>query len=283
MAKRKSGLQKKVSSIFDGVVIPGSKDEPSPVKPIAIPPSESISAPLIPPSPTELGENVNPSVLSPSEERIKPFQQQKHVSTMSRVRPSQVLLDREKARKKKELETSPDQNDARQKMLIFAVPVLIAVLAYMLYDVFFKSGYETSPGQTQERKIEQEKRAIEEAHTKIVWAIPDVYPADIRDPMIESEANYWMPGQPFGEQSSESGEESEANTGIQVSREQAWGMGLDIVISGILYSEINSSAVIDNQILHEGDVIRDATIIKINKDSVDFTREEYTFTRGQSY
>jgi type II secretory pathway component PulC len=43
-----------------------------------------------------------------------------------------------------------------------------------------------------------------------------------------------------------------------------------LVVKGILYSEDNPSAIIDTQIVHIGDKIYGATVVKINRDSVEF-------------
>jgi hypothetical protein len=41
-------------------------------------------------------------------------------------------------------------------------------------------------------------------------------------------------------------------------------------VKGIVHSPDNSCAVIGDQIVHEGDKILDAVVIKINKNSVEF-------------
>jgi type II secretory pathway component PulC len=43
-----------------------------------------------------------------------------------------------------------------------------------------------------------------------------------------------------------------------------------LIVSGILCSEDKSSAIIGNRIVHEGDQIQGANIIKINKEGVEF-------------
>ena len=45
------------------------------------------------------------------------------------------------------------------------------------------------------------------------------------------------------------------------------------IVKGIIYSEYGSSAVIGNQIIREGEQILGATIVKINKDSVEFEKK----------
>ena len=48
------------------------------------------------------------------------------------------------------------------------------------------------------------------------------------------------------------------------------GGSVNLAVKGILYNEDNPSAIVNNQIVYEGDKISGATIIKINKDSVEF-------------
>ncbi|MHC4596275.1 MAG: MFS transporter [Planctomycetota bacterium] len=53
----------------------------------------------------------------------------------------------------------------------------------------------------------------------------------------------------------------------------------DVVLTGILYVEGNSSAVVDGKIVHEGDTINGAKVIKIHEDKVDFERAGETWTQ----
>jgi hypothetical protein len=43
-----------------------------------------------------------------------------------------------------------------------------------------------------------------------------------------------------------------------------------LTIKSIVYSEDNPSAVIGSRIVHEGEKVLGATVVKINKDSVEF-------------
>jgi len=62
--------------------------------------------------------------------------------------------------------------------------------------------------------------------------------------------------------------ESEPNTSGEIKTVQ----DSDIVVKGILYSDKGSSVVINDEILTEGDIISEATIIKIEKDRVLFEK-----------
>jgi len=53
----------------------------------------------------------------------------------------------------------------------------------------------------------------------------------------------------------------------------------DIALTGILYAEGNSSAVVDGKIVHEGDTINGAKVIKIHRDKVEFERASKRWTQ----
>jgi type II secretory pathway component PulC len=85
-------------------------------------------------------------------------------------------------------------------------------------------------------------KAVAVSNNKIDWQIPTPYPATLRDPMQ------------FG-----SATATQAGTGR-------------LTVKGIVLSGDKSSAIIDNQIVREGEEILGATVVKINKDSVEFEK-----------
>jgi len=52
-----------------------------------------------------------------------------------------------------------------------------------------------------------------------------------------------------------------------------------LIVKGIVYSEDNPSAVVANKIVHEGDEVLGVTIVKINKDSVEFEMNDKRWTQ----
>ena len=46
------------------------------------------------------------------------------------------------------------------------------------------------------------------------------------------------------------------------------------VITGIVYAEENPSAIIDGQIVHEGDTIHNVTVVKIHRDKIEFEKND---------
>lgn len=57
----------------------------------------------------------------------------------------------------------------------------------------------------------------------------------------------------------------------------------NLVVKGILYNEANPSAIVNNQVVYEGDKISGATIIKINKDSIEFEVRKWWPIKAQRY
>ena len=87
------------------------------------------------------------------------------------------------------------------------------------------------------------------AGSEIDGQIPASYPTMLRDPMQ------------FGPATATQGETGK------------------LIVKGIVYSEDNPSAVIGSQIVHEGDEVSGATVVKINKDSVEFEMNDKRWTQ----
>ena len=118
--------------------------------------------------------------------------------------------------------------------MVILVPVLLIALIFVFTRVLSSS----SPQITKAQSFDQANAAA--ASNKIDWQIPEPYPATLRDPMQ------------FGSVTT-----TQDGTG-------------KLIVKGIVYSENNPSAVIGNQIVHEGEKVLGATIVKINKDGVEF-------------
>jgi hypothetical protein len=59
----------------------------------------------------------------------------------------------------------------------------------------------------------------------------------------------------------------------------AGGHGGGLIVKGIVYSEDKPSAVIDSQIVHQGEKIGGVTVVKINKNNVEFEVDGKTWTQ----
>ena len=130
---------------------------------------------------------------------------------------------------------------AKQKAMVVMMPLLFIVLIFML----FRGGvFGTSVGHTEASTEDTAPGVVTAgANTKIDWEIPAPYPTTLRDPMR------LVP--------------------VEIPQTEI-SKTIKLIVKGILYSEDNPSAVIGNQIVHEGDTIRGVSVIKISYDSVEF-------------
>ena len=46
-----------------------------------------------------------------------------------------------------------------------------------------------------------------------------------------------------------------------------------LLMTGILYSDENPAAIVENKIVHEGDIVDSVRIVKIHKDKVEFEKD----------
>lgn len=147
--------------------------------------------------------------------------------------------------RKKLFTSKPGVGTARQKTMTILVPVLSIALIFVLIRVFSTPSRKTTktPGFGPSNAI------ASVGNYKSDWQIPEPWPANLRDPMQ------------FGSATTTPGESSK------------------LIVKGIVYSEDNRSAVIGTQIVREGDTISNATVIKINKNSVEFEMDGKKWTQ----
>ncbi|MHC4110803.1 MAG: hypothetical protein ACYSUY_06995 [Planctomycetota bacterium] len=240
--KHKAGLHKGVSSIFTGVPIPKHTDDEqasttATKEPVNYgPPShlsgKTVEAPQLRRSPSK--------VLTPE----KPKADEKDAAKMQvpvEIKPSgpSALEQVVQRIKDKLFAPKPGVNTARQKAMVVLVPVMFIGMVLAFYKALGGG-----PGATTAPKTFKPSNVVAAATSTIDWQIPDLYPTTLRDPMQFKKAAVTPTPTPD-------------ETG-------------DIDIKGILYDEENPSVIIGIEILHEGDKVSGATIVKINKDSVEF-------------
>ena len=247
MAKYKTGLQKKVSSIFGGVPIrkdddhqqsagtltperPDYQEHPGRDKELSgTPAAPKLPAPshLTPQTP----EPRQPEQTPPKE---TPVEQPKADTTVTAVK--QIWWHQTWEQIKSKLLTSKlDASATRQKAMVILVPVLFIVLIFVFTQVL-----STPSGGTTEPQGFGTTSAAAGSSDKIDWQIPELYPTTLRNPMQ------------FGS--------------VATAQDQ----GGQLIVTGIVYSHDKPSAVIGAQIVHEGEEISGVTIVKINKNSVEF-------------
>ena len=270
MAKSKTGLHKKISTIFTGVSIPQSNDTNQPITaPKTTAPSTTVPKPIVPepttPKPT-VTEPTTPKPLIPETTSPKPKQTQyvpptilaaskpkpqQPVQPAPKIAPAQmttvdtVVNTIEQSGLQQILENiknrffapKPGVNTKKQVTITILIPILAIVLIFVLMRALG-----TSPGNPIEASELTTTASTANSDIKINWNIPEPYPTTLRDPML--------PG--------------------SVSTNIVDGRPSNLDLKGILYSEQSPSAIIGNKIVHEGEKISDVTILKINKDNVEF-------------
>jgi len=141
----------------------------------------------------------------------------------------------------------PGVSTAKQKAMVVMMPLLFIVLIFML----FRGGVFGTSAEHTEASAEDTAPGVGTAgaNTKIDWEIPEPYPTKLRDPM-----------RLVPEETAQTEKTEQTETGKTI----------EIIVKSILYSEDNPSAVISGRIVHEGDKIRNASVIKISRDNVEF-------------
>ena len=290
MPKRRIGLQKDVSSIFKG--IPLSADErvaTSRHMPILEPPkcaaapqptvaeTSAMDAALTLTSSVESGQpsSVEPApVVSEQRASAEPQPQRQKEPTpavslpkvsarkkpkiavsIKAPRPAKGGIHQSLQRMKEKLFASkPGLSGTRQKAVVVLVPVLAIALVFVLTQVVSSPSRSLAKG-----KQKAPATTVTGSAGEIDWKIPVPYPATLRDP---------MQGGPFAPAKAEP-------QAPQISEPEAE----KLIVRSILHSESKPSAVVGTEIVHEGDTISGAIIVRILKDGVEFEKDGKKWTQ----
>jgi hypothetical protein len=144
----------------------------------------------------------------------------------------------------------------RQKVMMVSIPILIIVLIFA-----FRQVLSTSPEKSKGATSEDDAPAVKaDSGSEIDWKIPEPLPEIMRDP-----------AQFLGQNDT---------TPIEVPDQPA---PIDhtklIKLGGIMYSQDKSSAIINGRIVSVGDIVSGITVLKINKDSVEFELDDHKWTQ----
>lgn len=240
MPKHKTGLHKQISSIFGGVPIPKDNGDPR----LSSAATEEEGANYGPPShlagtttETQQPAEKSPPKAVPTEERkVAPEKKVAEKPAAIKTARQQWLEESLQRIKNKLFAPRPGVSSTKQKMMVVLVPVLFVVMIFVFIRVLG-----SGPGKTTEPKIIKPSKAIAAATDTIVWQIPPLYPTTLRDPMRLGSVT--------------------TTTQSEIGK---------IIVKGIVYSEDNPSAIIGTEIVYEGSKVSGATVVKINKDSVEF-------------
>jgi hypothetical protein len=283
--KNKMGLQKQVSSVFKGVPLPqnNSSRQPSgspvPGQTPGVPPKPASTDGQIPKSSLisklsqseetsdKVGQNKTANVL-PKKTSAK---QTSHTSLINKLpqpkdslkRPESVVLHEEvilesagtglwQRIKDKLFTPKPGGSPTRQKAMVIMVPILAIIMIFAFRQVLSKAPRQTKGAGANDVPIV----AKADTSTQIDWKIPEPIKIETKDPNElpnESKSNNQ------NQQQSKTTGEVKTATGT-------------IIIRDIIYSDDKPSALVGSKIVHVGDVIDGATIVKIDRDNVEFEK-----------
>lgn len=243
MAKRRTGLQSQISSIFSGVPLPKkgqSESEPHssiPKRQSPAPPRPPAPQPQVPDAPTPW-QGVAQMAMAQSPKVREVTLSNKEIKSI----PSVVSR-----RKKKKLHSSkPGAGSAKQKTETALLAFLMIVLVVVLTRPFRAAIKDSAASDLVDRTT---GGLSAKADLEIDWPQPKIYRTDIRDPMILASAKRFY---------------------VET---------LGPVVRGIVYSEDRPFAIIGIEMMQEGEVVQGATIVKINPDTVVFEKDGKKWTQ----
>jgi len=237
MAKRRTGLQSQIASIFSGVPIPkkgGSGSGP-------------------PSAPSQAAGLERPQPKAPPVPSAAPPKFQPPVEPVREIPPAKVAAPRVPEPKIGQIPTVPRRkkerlvvprtsvSSARQKVAVAMIVVLSILLVVLLVRPFQKrTPMPVTSGTTVQAKAGVSART----NIRVDWPVPQKYPENIRDPML-----------------------------LGASQKVVTQTPDVLVVKGIVTSEDVRVAVVGTEMLKEGDTVQGATIIKINPNSVEFEKD----------
>ena len=285
--KKKAGLQKNISSVFKGVPVPQNNcpqktsGSQTPESAHAIPPKPAIADHQV--SQNSLIKKLNQSDDSSDETAqkqtansfTKPDSTNKITQSPPITKlpqPEELLKQAVKAPQPESMpfieETSdglwqqikdklftpkPGSSPTRQKAMVIMVPVLAIVMVFAFRQVLSKA-----PRKTKGAGADNASSVVANADSghDIDWKIPEPIAVITRDPIK-------LPEQTDTQNTEENGKPSRTadkpNQGL-------------MIVKDIVYSHDRPSAVIGTRIVYPGDKVNGATIIKINRDSIEFEK-----------
>jgi hypothetical protein len=282
--KNKAGLQKNVSSVFKGVPVPQNNSSqqpsgtPTPDSAHGIPPKPATADRQVPQS--SLIKKLNQSEDSLDEAAQKQTANAFPKPTSTNRMPQSPLIQKlpqpeeslKQAAKATQPESSPfieetsdglwqqikdklftpkpGSSPTKQKAVVIMVPVLAIIMIFAFRQVLSKAPRETKGAGTDDAPVVV---ANADSGHEIDWKIPEPIAVIMKDPIkLPDESN------------TQNGNPNETTGKVTTGT---------IIVRDIVYSHDKSSAVIDSKIRYEGDKINGVTILKINRDSIEFEKD----------
>jgi hypothetical protein len=147
----------------------------------------------------------------------------------------------------------PGSNPTKQKAMVIMVPILAIIMIFAFRQVLCKAPHKTKGAGTDNVPVVV---ANADSGHEIDWKIPEPISVMTRDPIKLPDENGTQNTEQNGEKN---GTANKPNQGV-------------IIVKDIVYSHDKPSAVIGSKIVYVGDKINDVTIVKIDRDSIEFEK-----------
>jgi hypothetical protein len=151
--------------------------------------------------------------------------------------------------------TKPDANATKQKAMVILIPILAIIMIFM-----FRQALSKSPNKTKGSVNDGALVVTASDPHQIDWKIPEPLPAVMRDPLKFAD-----------QQTTQTQNGGQDGAVVDTTTTQTTTESIDI--KDILYSADKPSAVVGNRIVYVGSKVGGATILRINKESVEFEKD----------
>jgi len=154
----------------------------------------------------------------------------------------------------------------KDKVMVMLVPILAIVMVFAFRHVLEKPPSKASAAKKNDEKVV----TVNKSDGEIEWKIPDPLPAMTRDPLQL----------PQDEDTEKPDDDAVKTTQQQGNVTTAAQIRNGVVhVRTIVYSEDKASALVGGSIVYPGSKINDVTVVKINRDSVEFESNGETWVQ----
>lgn len=251
MAKKKPGLHKKLSSIFDGVDVPGACDSgQADSTPVESTGWDSRSEGGVSPAGPSVDAVTETSDVAPAADLTLSG----GVSGASV--PHEHVFGTSKPRAQKRVASAADRRQTVMKGLVGALTVVFVIVIVVFYTPLFSNEPRSAAASDQVGASEDGQEDVE-----VGWKIPEALGELARNPMQRAGVG----------RSSEKSAGADDPPAAQVDA---------IVVRGIMYSQDNPAAIVGQDLVHQGEMVFGVKVSRIFKNQVEFELDGKKWTQG---
>ena len=224
--KPRTGLNRKVSSIFDGAPLPN----PTAASGQAIGSSPN-AAPV--------------SDVTPETERAGKARLRTRYGDISQSIQHKLFMPK------------PGVSETRQKTTFMLMLVLAVVFVAVLWYSFNTGGAAAPVTKAVPVVVQNNTQSQQSDADTIAWTTPEPYPLNMTDPMA------------FGK-----------NSGVVLLPDPNSPLPVvSLAVKGIVFSDDKPGAIVNGQVVYQGQEIDGAKVVKISRKTVEFTAEDKSWTQ----